>query len=93
MGTDFQNMVGLMEQNTDVFARVPAGLDHYQPLVRTMEGNVGNYDEVSSLPSFDLMAWFFVIPGIALVALAGIGLYSDRKRTKMAAGHVKATPA
>jgi hypothetical protein len=43
MGTDFSNMVGLMEQNTAVFERVPAGLDHYQPLVRTMEGNVGNY--------------------------------------------------
>jgi hypothetical protein len=38
MGTDFSNMVGLMEQNVEVFERVTPGLDHYQSLVRTMQG-------------------------------------------------------
>jgi hypothetical protein len=84
MGTDFSNMVGLMEQNVEVFERVPPGLDHYQPLVRTMEGNVENYDQVSSLPPFDLMAWFFVIPGAALVVLAGIGLLREHRGRRAA---------
>lgn len=93
MGTDFSNMVGLMDQNVAVFERVPAGLDHYEPLVRTMQGNVGNYDQVSSLPSFDLMAWFFVIPGIALVILAATGLYTDRRRGHVVVDRAQPTPA
>jgi hypothetical protein len=93
MGTDFSNMVGLMEQNTGVFARVPAGLDHYQPLVRTMQGNVDNYEQVSSLPSFRLFAWFFIVPGVLLIVLAGYGLYADRRSTTTAAGHARPTPA
>jgi hypothetical protein len=39
---------------------------------------------VSSLPPFDLMAWFFVIPGAALVILAGLGLYAERGRRSAA---------
>jgi hypothetical protein len=93
MGTDFSNMVGLMEQNVGVFERVPPGLDHYQPLVRTMQGNVDNYDQVSSLPSFRLFAWFFIVPGVLLVALAAYGLYADRRSTKAAAHHPRPTPA
>jgi hypothetical protein len=85
-------MVGLMEQNVEVFERVPPGLDHYQPLVRTMEGNVENYDQVSSLPPFDLMAWFFVIPAAALVVLAGIGLLREHRGRRAATG-VQELPA
>lgn len=93
MGEDFSGMVGLMEQNVEVFEQVPAGLDHYQPLVRTMEGNVQNYDRVSSLPSFALMAWFFVIPGLALVVIAAVGLFADRRTPELAAQPVQPTPA
>jgi hypothetical protein len=96
MGGDFADMVALIEQNVGVFERVPAGLDHYLPLVRTMEGNVENYESVSSLPSFDLMTWFFVVPGLLLVGLAVLGLWSEhRVRTSHAVpGHrVRPTPA
>ena len=93
MGSDFSSMVALMSRNAGVFARVPAGLDHYQPLVRTMQANVDNYDQVSSLPSFRLFAWFFIVPGVALVLLAGFGLWSDGRHAHVAGRHVHPTPA
>lgn len=39
-----------------------------------MQANVTNYQQVDSLPSFGLFTWFFVIPGILLVLLAGVPL-------------------
>jgi hypothetical protein len=93
MGTDFTGMVGLMDQNVGTFKRVPSGLDHYQPLVSTMQANVDNYKQVNSLPSFRLFAWFFVIPGVLLIALSGYGLWADRTHTKAAAHHARPTPA
>jgi hypothetical protein len=75
MRQDFQVLLGTMAQNTGIFARVPAGLAHYQPLVRTMQGNVDDYAQVNSLPDFRLFTWFFVIPGVLLVLLAGYGLF------------------
>ncbi len=77
MQRDFNGLIGTMQKNTGIFARVPAGLKHYQPLVTTMQANVGNYKQVNSLPSFRLFAWFFIVPGALLVLLAGIGLYSE----------------
>ena len=67
-------LLGGLPQLEPVFANVPPGLDHYKPLVEVMQANVTNYQQVDSLPSFDLLAWFFVIPGIMLVLLAGIPL-------------------
>ena len=93
MQTDFTNMVGLMQQNVGTFKRVPPGLDHYQPLVTTMQANVDNYEQVNSLPSFRLFAWFFIVPGLLLIAIAGYGLWSGRTRAKTAAHHVHPTPA
>ena len=94
MGSDFQSMVGLMEQNTGVFKQVPPGLDHYEPLVHTMQGNVDDYDKVSSLPNFGLFTWFFIVPGLLLVAIAGFGLYTSRTTsTEVAAHHARPTPA
>ena len=93
MGTDFSNMVALMDQNVSVFERVPPGLDHYQPLVTTMQANVGNYDQVSSLPSFRLFTWFFVVPGVLLALLAAFGLFGGRISTRIAAHHARPTPA
>jgi hypothetical protein len=93
MGTDFSNMVGLMGQNVAVFEQVPPGLDHYRPLVDTMQANVDNYDQVSSLPSFRLFTWFFVVPGLLLLLIASYGLYSERAEARSAAHHARPTPA
>ena len=77
MSQDFSQLIGLMASNTQVFAQVPAGLAWYQPLVTTMQGNVDNYASVNSLPDFRLFTWFFVIPGLLLVLLAGGGLWRE----------------
>jgi hypothetical protein len=60
-----------------IFSRVPAGLAHYKPLVRTMQANVDNYRQVDSLPDFRLFTVFFAVPGALLVLLAGWGLFGD----------------
>jgi hypothetical protein len=78
MQRDFGGLLGTMQQNTGIFSQVPAGLDHYQPLVTTMQANVDNYEQVSSLPDFRLFAVFFIVPGVLLILLTGIGLYGDR---------------
>jgi hypothetical protein len=91
MQKDFGQFMTLMSENTDIFARVPAGLAHYKPLVDTMEGNVDNYESVSSLPNFNLFTVFFMLPGALLAILAGIGLFAGRTRTEPVAAPT-ATP-
>jgi hypothetical protein len=74
LGSQFPAMTGLLTslpQLIPVFANVPPGLDHYKPLVDVMQANVTNYQKIDSLPNFNLFAWFFVIPGVLLVLLAG----------------------
>ncbi len=85
MQEDFTGLIALMEANVGIFEQVPAGLDHYEPLVTTMQEQQVNYDKVSSLPEFTLFTWFFVIPGVLLVAFALIGLFVGRKPTDEAA--------
>ncbi len=86
MESDFAGLLGLMDSNVGIFEQVPAGLDHYEPLVTTMEAQVENYDKVASLPDFRLFTWFFVIPGVLLVGLATAGLLLDgRKEAEPAA--------
>lgn len=80
MQQDFQGLLGLMDANVAIFERVPPGLDHYKPLVDTMEAEVDNYDKVSSLPNFTLFTWFFVIPGLLLVVMAAFALFGSRKQ-------------
>jgi hypothetical protein len=75
MQRDFGGLLGTMQQNVGIFSRVPAGLAHYEPLVRTMQGNVENYKQVNSLPDFRLFTFFFVVPGALLILLAGYALY------------------
>ena len=75
MQEDFTNLLGLMEANVAVFEQVPAGLEHYEPLVTTMQEQRTNYESVASLPDFRAFTWMFVIPGVALVALALFGLF------------------
>jgi hypothetical protein len=77
MQRDFGGLLGTMQQNVGIFSRVPAGLVHYEPLVRTMQGNVDNYEQVNSLPDFRLFTVFFVVPGLLLVLLAGYGLFGN----------------
>jgi hypothetical protein len=81
MQQDFAQLIGLMAANTSVFAQVPAGLAWYKPLVTTMQGNVNDYAQVNSLPSFRLFTWFFVVPGVLLVLLAGYGLWQEHEVT------------
>lgn len=79
MEEDFGGLLGLIGANVGIFEQVPAGLDHYEPLVTTMQAEVGNYDKVASLPDFTLFTWFFVIPGVLLVGLALTGLFVGRR--------------
>jgi hypothetical protein len=74
---DFTGLVSTMKQAVPIARQVPAGLAHYRPLVDTMQGNVADFESVDSLPDFDLFTWFFVVPGILLVLLAGAGLWTS----------------
>jgi hypothetical protein len=74
---DFTGLITMMKQAVPVAQQVPAGLAHYKPLVTAMQGNVDNFDQLDALPAFTLFTWFFVIPGILLVLLAGAGLWSE----------------
>jgi hypothetical protein len=74
---DFTQLVGMMKQAVPIAQQVPAGLQHYKPLVAAMQGNVDNFQQLDALPSFTLFTWFFMVPGILLVLLAGAGLWSS----------------
>jgi hypothetical protein len=87
MQRDFGGMIGMMQQNVGIFSRVPAGLAHYKPLVRTMQANVANYRQVNSLPDFRLFTWFFVLPGALLVLLSGYGLFGNLFARRFSIGH------
>ncbi|MHB8657650.1 MAG: hypothetical protein ACYC91_06800 [Solirubrobacteraceae bacterium] len=85
LGRDFPAMAGLLgslPQLAPTFAGVPGGLDHYKPLVETMRANVSNYAKIDSLPNFSLFTWFFLVPGVLLVLLAGWPLLAGRRRTQ-----------
>lgn len=43
-------------------------------MLDTIDANRDEFDGVSSLPPFALFPWFFVIPGVLLVALAAVSL-------------------
>jgi len=93
MQRDFGGLLGTMQQNVDIFGQVPAGLEHYQPLVTTMQANVDNYEQVSSLPDFRLFTVFFVVPGALLTLLAGIGLFGHRAAEIVFHPGARPTPA
>ena len=75
MVKDFDQLIALMQANEQIFAQVPPGLQHYGPLVTAMQGNVNDFKQINSLPDFRLFTWFFVVPGVLLVLLAGFGLW------------------
>jgi hypothetical protein len=62
-----------------IFAKVPAGLVWYKPLVTTMQGNVNDYASIDSLPNFNYFTWFFVVPGVLLILLSGWGLWHEHE--------------
>jgi hypothetical protein len=94
MQRDFGGLLGTMQQNVGIFSRVPAGLAHYKPLVRTMQSNVTNYQRVNSLPDFRLFTFFFVVPGALLVVLAVYGLFGNRLARRFSFDHrARPTPA
>jgi hypothetical protein len=45
-------------------------LNDMTPMIGAMSDNVDNYDAIKSLPSFRLFPWFFVAPGLLIIALA-----------------------
>jgi hypothetical protein len=79
MQQDFEGLLGLMNSNVAIFQQVPGGLDHYRPLVETMQAQQQNYQDVAGLPDFRSFTWFFVVPGVLLVGLALFGLFAGRK--------------
>ena len=87
MSTDFGNLLGVMSKNVGIFQQVPAGLKHYEPLVSIMQANVDNYKQADSLPNFRLFTWFFVVPGVLLVGLAGWGLFFAGHRLTITRRH------
>jgi hypothetical protein len=83
LSSHFPAMGGLLlslPKLVPVFNQVPAGLAFYKPLVDTMQGNVHNYAQIDSLVNFRLFTWFFVIPGLLLILIAGAGLMGGRRR-------------
>ena len=79
MQQDFTSLLDLMAANVAIFEQVPAGLDHYEPLVTTMQEQRTNYESVASLPDFRTFTWMFVVPGVLLVGLALFGLFVGRR--------------
>ena len=45
-------------------------LQNLTPMIGAMSDNVVNYEAVKALPQFTLFPWFFVIPGLLVIALA-----------------------
>jgi len=80
---DFDQLIGLMKANENIFAQVPGGLKHYGPLVTAMRGNVNDFEQINSLPNFRLFTWFFVVPGVLLVLLAAWGLFGPALEPKI----------
>jgi hypothetical protein len=79
MQQDFSGLLSLMGQNVEIFQQVPPGLEHYEPLVTTMQEQRTNYESVASLPDFRSFTWMFVVPGALLVVLALAGLFLGRR--------------
>ena len=79
MEEDFTGLLTLMGANVEIFEQVPAGLEHYEPLVTTMQAQQVNYEKAASMPDFRAFTWVFLIPGIALVALSSVALVGLRR--------------
>jgi len=56
----------------------PAIDEDMTDLIDRMEGNIDNYEAVAALPSFDLFAWFFFLPGVIIAGLSASILWAQR---------------
>lgn len=74
-------LLGGLPRLAPIFANVPPGLTHYQPLVKAIQANVGNYAQVDGLPDLRLFTWILVVPGVLLALLAGRMLLGTRRVT------------
>jgi hypothetical protein len=84
LGTSFPataSLLGGLPALSPVFANVAPGLTHYKPLVKAIVASEGNYAKVDSLPDLRLFTWLLVVPGVALLLIAGGSLLSNRRRT------------
>jgi hypothetical protein len=70
MEKTMSGFTAMMAANVDTFKNVPPGLDHYKPLVDTMQASVDNYVAVDAMPPMGFFPWFFIIPGIVFVLIA-----------------------
>jgi hypothetical protein len=77
--TDFTQVANLVEE-------WPTIDEDMTDMLVTMDENRGNYAAVDALPSFDLFPWFFVIPGLFVIATAAVMLVRDRKGRSVSAG-------
>jgi hypothetical protein len=69
-------------------------LNDMTPMIGAMSDNVDNYDAIKSLPPFPLFPWFFVIPGLLIVALALLpGARRDRPAARSAVAAPLPTPS
>jgi hypothetical protein len=57
-------------------------LNDMTPMIAAMSNNIANYQAISSLPSFRLFPWFFLLPGVIVILIALLG---DRRRGRGAA--------
>ena len=51
-------------------AQWPAISGGMAPMIGAMSDNIGNFDAVVAMPPFWLFPWFFVLPGLAVAAMA-----------------------
>jgi hypothetical protein len=79
MEQTMSGFTAMMAANVTTFKNVPPGLDHYKPLVDTMQANVGNYAAIDALPSMKTFPWFFIIPGLIALLAAAYLLVGDIK--------------
>ena len=85
MSKDFGGLLVVMSANVAIFQQVPAGLDHYKPLVTTMQRNTGTYASVDALPRMGLFPWFFIVPGILIILGSGLLFVGDWRSKGLAA--------
>ncbi|MDV7087676.1 hypothetical protein [Rhodococcus opacus] len=78
MGQNFPDVATGMAQLNTILPR-------FEALVAGMEANVGNFQLAANIPTASQAAttltWWFIVPGVALILLGGIGIAGGQPRT------------